>query len=338
MRVAVTGATGYVGAYTARALLDAGHSLRLLVHPDEPLDDALAAVGIRAGEHEVVRGDIRSTDVVAALVEGADSLLHAAGIVGVDDRREQLMWEVNVDATAALLARAVAEGLDPIVHVATYSALFPSPDPVIGPDSPTAVGRSAYGRTKSTADRIARALQATGAPVVITYPASIVGPPAGTRAGISTTGLVPIVRRRVAPSFPGGMAMIDVCDVADLHTAAMTPGLGPRRFVCGGEMLAFDDIVDVIEAAIGRPIRRVRMAPGLFRAMGRVSDAIGKVHAVSAGFSYEAAWLLTAATPTDDSAALALLGRPWRPARDALAASVRGLSPNGQAAGGPSAT
>lgn len=338
MRVAVTGSTGYVGAYTTRALLDAGHSLRLLVHPDEPLDDALAAVGIRADEHEVVSGDICSAEVVAALLEGADSLVHAAGIVGVDDSREQLMWDVNVDATAAVLARAVAAGLDPIVHVATYSALFPSPDPVIGPDSPTAVGRSAYGRTKSTADRIARALQMTGAPVVITYPASIVGPPAGTRAGISTAGLEAIVKHRIAPSFTGGMAMIDVRDVADLHAAAMTPGLGPRRFVCGGEMLGFDTIVDVIESAIGRPIHRVRMAPGLFRAMGRVSDAIAKVHAVSAGFSYEAAWLLTAATPTDDSAALALLGRPWQSAREALAASVRGISPDAQAAGGPSAT
>ena len=35
MRVAVTGATGYLGAHTALALLEAGHALDLLVPPHE---------------------------------------------------------------------------------------------------------------------------------------------------------------------------------------------------------------------------------------------------------------------------------------------------------------
>lgn len=325
VKVAVTGATGYVGAYTTRALLDAGHTVRLLIHPSERHDDALAAVGVDALEHGIVTGDVRDPVTVATLLDGADALLHAAGVVAVDDRLEQLMWEVNVDATSEILCRAVAAGLDPIVHVASYSALFPSPDPVIGPDSPPAVGRSAYGRTKSTADRIARALQCTGAPVVITYPASIVGPPAGTRTGISASGLVPIVRARVAPSFPGGMAMIDVRDVAELHAALMRPGLGPRRFVCGGELLGFDEIIDVLASATDRHIRRVRVPPSVIRAAGRASDLIGKVRPLAAGLSYEAAWLLTAATPTDDSAALAVLGRGWRSAREALADSAEPL-------------
>lgn len=323
MKVAVTGATGYVGAHTTRAVLDAGHDVRLLVHPDERLDDALAAVGVDARDHDVVVGDIRSSAVVERLLAGAEALLHAAGIVGVDDSQEQLMWEVNVDAAADVLARAAAHGLDPIVHVASYSALFPSPDPVIGPDSPPAIGRSAYGRTKSTADRIARALQTAGAPVVVTYPASVVGPPAGTRAGISASGLAPIMRLRVAPSFPGGMAMIDVRDVADVHAAILEPGHGPRRFVCGGEMVSFDEMIDVIEAVLGQPIRRVHLRPSVVRAAGRLGDMAARLGAGSAGLSYEAAWLLTAATPTDDTAALALIGRPWRSARDALADSVR---------------
>ncbi|MFA9565774.1 MAG: NAD-dependent epimerase/dehydratase family protein, partial [Acidimicrobiales bacterium] len=54
MKVAITGGTGFVGAHSARAMLDAGHELRLLVHPDDRLDDALAAVGIDATDHEIV--------------------------------------------------------------------------------------------------------------------------------------------------------------------------------------------------------------------------------------------------------------------------------------------
>nr|CRL68291.1 nucleoside-diphosphate-sugar epimerase [Mycolicibacter nonchromogenicus] len=33
MRIAVTGGTGYLGAHTVKTLLEAGHSVRLLVAP-----------------------------------------------------------------------------------------------------------------------------------------------------------------------------------------------------------------------------------------------------------------------------------------------------------------
>lgn len=321
MRIAVTGGTGYLGAHTTRALLADGHDVRLLVHPGESL--AAVSALFDSDRVDALRGDIREPEVIEALLEGCDAVLHAAGVVGTDNSREALMWQVNTAATATLLTRAALLGLDPIVHVASYSALFPSPDPVIGPDSPTAPGRSAYGRTKAAADRIARALQDAGAPVVITYPSSVVGPGLGGMRGVTATGWAPMVTAGVAPRLRGGMQMIDVRDVAAVHAAAMRPGRGPRRYLCGGELIAFDEIVDILEAASGRRIRRIPLAPSAFRGMGRVADAIGTVVPVSPGFGYEAAWLLTAATPTDDSRTLSELGLSWRPARDALAASVR---------------
>ncbi|MDQ2721996.1 MAG: NAD-dependent epimerase/dehydratase family protein [Actinomycetota bacterium] len=318
MRIAVTGATGYIGAHSAKALLAAGHQLRLLIHPAEHPEKSLGALDIRPTDYAAVVGDVRDSAVVAALLTGCDAVLHAAGIVGVDDRREALMWQVNTQATATLLTRAVGLGLDPIVHVASYSALFPCPDPVIGPDSPTADGRSAYGRTKSAADRIARALQAGGAPVVITYPSSVIGPAAGTQRGITATGWAGMLRYGVAPVFDGGMAMIDVRDVADVHAAVMRPGQGPRRYVCGGVMVPFATLVDLLEEGNGRRIRRLPVSKGAMKALGRACDLAAKVLPVSPGISYEAVWLLTTATPTDDSRTLTELGLSWRPVRQAL--------------------
>lgn len=324
VRIAVTGGTGYLGAHTVVALLADGHGVRLLVQPNEPVPEALTrAAETSEGSLETLVGDIRQRETVEQLLNGCDAVLHAAGVVGTDDRHEQLMWEINVEATSTLLARAAALGLDPIVHVASYSALFPSPDPVIGPDSPTAPGRSAYGRTKSTADRIARALQGTGAPVVITYPSSVVGPGLGGHPGVTASGWDVMVRARVAPQLTGGMQMIDVRDVAAVHAALMRSGKGPRRYMCGGELLRFNEIVDLLEEGAGQPFRRVPVPASLFRGMGRVSDAASRVLPVSSGLSFEAAWLLTAATPTDDSATLRDLGLAWRQVGPAIAESVR---------------
>jgi len=322
MLVAVTGGTGFLGAHSVRSLLDAGHRVRLLVHPDEQPERTLGALGVGGDRYEAVAGDVRDPDAVRRLLGDADAVLHMAGIVGVDDRREALMWEVNVAATAHVLGEAALRGLDPIVHVASYAALFPAPGPVIDHDTPTAVGRTAYGRTKAAADLFARGLQDAGAPVVITYPSSVVGPPAGDRAGISADGFAPLLRFGVSVGFDGAMAMIDVRDVADVHAAVMVAGQGPRRLVCGGELVPFDEAVDALGVGAGRAIRRVRLWPGAVRAMGRISDVVAARTPFPPSFSSEAARLLLAGTPTDDSAALAVLGRPWRPVREALHAAA----------------
>lgn len=133
MLIGVTGGTGYVGAHCVRALLAGGHHVRLLVGPDAEGAPVLRRF---AGYVEVLSGDIRETTTIEALLDGCDAVLHAAGVVGTDNRRSELMWQVNAYATESVLTRAVDRGLDPVVSVSTYSALFPPPDGVIGPDTP----------------------------------------------------------------------------------------------------------------------------------------------------------------------------------------------------------
>ncbi|OBI44299.1 dehydrogenase [Mycobacterium kyorinense] len=321
MRIAVTGGTGYLGAHTVRALLEAGHEVRLLVAPNDP-----AAVVDRfrtLGPVTVAVGDVRASSTIDELLGGADAVLHAAGIVGTDERRAQAMWDINAYATESILTRAVELGLDPVVSVSSYSALFPPPNGIITPDSPTADGRSAYAKTKGYADRVARRLQDAGAPVVVTYPSSVVGPAFGTAPGVTERGWAPIVRWAVAPSVPGGMQMVDVRDVADVHVRIMELGQGPRRYVCGGQLLSFDDMIDALEAGLGRRVRRIPVSPRVFRGIGRLADVAGRYLTLADGLSYEAAMLLTAATPTDDSKTLRELGITWRCPKAAIVESLR---------------
>jgi nucleoside-diphosphate-sugar epimerase len=327
MQIAVTGGTGYLGAQTVKALLEAGHSVRLLVAPgcgSEPVIPRLRELGTL----EVLDGDIRDDGVVGTLLDGCDSVLHAAGVVGTNDRQEKLMWDINAYATEAILTRAVAAGLDPVVSVSSYSALFPPPNGVIGPDSPTVPGRSAYARTKAYGERVARRLQEEGAPVVVTYPSSVVGPAFWTAPGVTERGWAPIVQYRVAPVVRGGMAMVDVRDIGLVHSSLMKPGRGPHRYLCGGIMVGFDEMIAAVEVGLGASVRRIRVAPSVFKGIGRVSDLASKLLPLPESLSYEAAWLLTSATPTDDSATLADLGLQWRSPVDAIVESLRaGLAP-----------
>jgi dihydroflavonol-4-reductase len=323
VQIAVTGGTGYVGAHTVRALLTAGHGVRLQFRANSRHDELLRRLS-DLGDLAPVAGDIRDAKAVAQLLDGCDALVHAAGVVGTDDRQEKLMWQINAHATESVLRLAHDRGLDPLVLVSSYTALFPPPGDTIGPETPTAAGRSAYAKTKAYADRVARGMQNDRAPVVVTYPSSVVGPAFFTAAGISEQGWEIMVRFGVAPSMKNAaMQMIDVRDVADVHVALMRPGLGPRRYVCGGELMSFDDIISAIEEGAGRRLQRIPVSPAVFRAMGRLGDLVNGVLPIGSTFSYEAAQLVTAAIPTDDSRTLADLGMAWRSARKAIIETYR---------------
>jgi hypothetical protein len=61
------------------------------------------------------------------------------------------------------------------------------------------------------------------------------------------------------------------------------------------------------------------------RALGRAADVANRYVSLPDGLSYEAAMLLTAATPTDDSTTLKELGMTWRCPKAAIVESVRSM-------------
>ncbi len=72
MYVALTGATGFVGSYTVRSLVGAGHRIRVLVRPTRDTS-WLEELGI-----EICRGEMTDEEALYALVEGADAVIHTA--------------------------------------------------------------------------------------------------------------------------------------------------------------------------------------------------------------------------------------------------------------------
>jgi len=136
VRVLVTGGTGFVGAHSVRALLDAGHEVRLLVRAPERVRPALDPLG--GGEVETAVGDVRDEAAVRAAAEsGLDPIVHVSSYVAL---------------------------------------LPPPPDGRITADAPVGRPAGPYARSKAQSEAIARRLQDEGAPVVITQPGAVWGP------------------------------------------------------------------------------------------------------------------------------------------------------------------
>ena len=102
MLVSVTGGTGYVGAHSVAAILNAGHQVRLLVRDRSKVDSALAPLGIGADAVDgidTVVGDVLDETSVARLVRGADAVLHAASVYSFDSRQYPRMRKTNARGT-----------------------------------------------------------------------------------------------------------------------------------------------------------------------------------------------------------------------------------------------
>jgi nucleoside-diphosphate-sugar epimerase len=112
MKVALTGATGFLGRHFTVAALAAGDTVSALVRPG-------AQVEPRPGL-TLVRGDLADREALRELVTGAEAVVHLAAVgVQVRNRHWQQMVQVNVEQPLALAEAAAEARVARLVAVGT---------------------------------------------------------------------------------------------------------------------------------------------------------------------------------------------------------------------------
>jgi nucleoside-diphosphate-sugar epimerase len=327
VRVALTGGTGYVGAFTVKALVDAGHQPQVLVRSESRLTDRLAALGVDTGAVDVVVGDMTDADIVATAVTGCDAAIHAAAAVAVLNRADaERAFDINVTGTRHVLDSALAAGCDPVVHVSSVAVFGHDGPPVITADDPlSAGGDNPYGRSKAVADQYARDLQAAGKPVVIVYPGGVTGPAAGDSYGEVADGFVSMLKTGCLVTNAGGIDVVDVRDLAAVLVATLQAGRGPRRYTAGGRLVRLPELGKLIRRLTGRRFPVLPVPGAAFRGLGRATDVVRRVAPFETVFTEEAMQALTLVRPTDDTAVEQDLGVRYRDPAETVAASLRAL-------------
>jgi nucleoside-diphosphate-sugar epimerase len=119
MRVALTGATGFIGRYIVRHLLGQGHSLRCW-HRSTSNRDGID----RSDQLEWIEGDLRDSASAKDLVHGCDAVVHAAlyrpgtGFRGAEGDLIEFVQK-NLLGTLALIEAARAAGTRRFVFLST---------------------------------------------------------------------------------------------------------------------------------------------------------------------------------------------------------------------------
>ncbi len=121
-RTLVTGGAGYVGSSLVPKLLDRGTSVRVLDSLAVGDGRSVLAAWGRDG-YEFVPGDVRDRAARAAALEGVDTVVHLAAVVGdpACARDPDAARAVNLGGTRALLTEAKQGGVSRFVFASTCS-------------------------------------------------------------------------------------------------------------------------------------------------------------------------------------------------------------------------
>ncbi|NRB42722.1 MAG: SDR family NAD(P)-dependent oxidoreductase [Pseudomonadales bacterium] len=292
MKVLVTGGTGFVGSHTAKALKEAGHHVRLLVRSKDKAKSVFNKLGIEIDD--IIVGDITDKAAVAKAVAGCDAVIHSAAMVSTAAKDAQRVYETNVGGTKNVMDCSLDAGIKKIIYVSSVSALFNVGDEVMNENSPVCVAHNPYGRSKVECENLVRELQEKGAPIVITYPAGVVG---SHDPGLSEPhyGLKMFVGLFTFTSSTG-MQFVNVRDIANAHVAIIERVTGPDRFMLGGHYYSWNDLLAITRKLTGRQLPYVHIPGNLLRMLGKCADVVIKITGkqfpfTAEGMTYASQWV-----------------------------------------------
>ncbi len=273
MTVAVTGATGHLGANLIRQLLDDGRSVRALTV--EPVDRPIAALdGL---EIERVCADVRDPDAMMAAFRGVETVFHLAARISVVRWDAADVWATNVDGTQNVVDACIANGVKRLVHVSSFHAIKPEANKATLEDRPSSYDESlaAYPRSKAFAEAIVRDAALRGLHAVIVNPTAMIGPwDTGSMFGSLMRDLW---RGRIPALVDGGVNLVDVRDVATSMRAAERLGRRGERYILAGHWLSMRELAEIACPFARRRVPKLVVPMRLARAMAPVATRFARL-------------------------------------------------------------
>ena len=191
MKLAITGGTGFVGSHLIDQAVATGHRLSALTRRPQPPRDGVTWIAGNLGDREAL----------TRLVEGADAVIHVAGLLSAAN--EAAFDRANVAGTLAMLAAATAAGNRRFVFVSSLAAREP--------------GLSMYGGSKARAEELVRE---SGLDWSIVRPPAVYGP--GDRETLELFKMAKLGLMLMPPD--GRLSLIHADDLARLLLALAAPG------------------------------------------------------------------------------------------------------------------
>jgi dihydroflavonol-4-reductase len=327
----VTGATGFLGSQLVRTLIARGEYVKAFVRPGSNLAQL---AGLPNERFKLAVGDIRIEQSVFAALSGCSRMYHVAANFKMWDAQRSRIVDPAIEGARATMRAARARKLEKIVVTSSAGVLGTTETEALMDENHAFNLRDpeAYFAAKVAADEVVNEFLSAGVPIVTVLPATIAGP-GDWKPTPNGQLLLEYLKTPPTSHFPvsgGGLNVVDVEDVAEGHVLAMERGEIGERYILGGENLTFSQVFETLCDLTGLSEPTAPKSKGVMQLAGILFELNARFRGGEPRITSRMArdyvdtfsWLSSAKAERE-------LGYTHRPARAALARSVRWFLANG---------
>jgi dihydroflavonol-4-reductase len=319
MRIFVTGGTGFIGTHLVKCLAETEHELVCLTRKSSDAS-ALKQLGVT-----VAVGDVTDKGSLLRGMQGCDWVANLANLFVFWVPDKQIYQDVNVEGTRNVMEAALEVGISKVVHISTV-AVWGQVGAVISEDTPMGMQRaSEYARTKYAGDLIVwRLYEEQGLPLVVIYPAAVVGPNDPKATGRYIKNLVRHkMPAQVLTNAPFNFVYVgDVCE-GIIRALEKEDNIG-EKYLVAGENLTFGELNQLIGDVAGVWLPPLRLPDAVTTLNATLLTAMSKLtkRPPWLDLSVDQIALMKQGFVVDGSKAERELGLRYTPIRQALEKAI----------------
>ena len=268
MKCLVTGATGFVGSWLTKLLVNKGHSVRVFCRDTSKAPE----------KTEVFSGDINQIDALKKATLGVDVVYHLAGLVSYGKKHFEAMQKVNVQGTQNVIDACIHSNTQRLIHISSVAAIGASFTPnTLNEESDFLIEdlNLGYFQTKKQAEDLVKKYVKSGKlNAVILNPSTIYGPSDMLK---SSRKIHLRVAKGLFPFYPpGGVSIIDIESVVDAIYIATTKGCKGERYILSGENILIKQLFQIITEIVGRKSFFIPIPRTCLQVLGKIGDQFEK--------------------------------------------------------------
>lgn len=257
----VTGASGLIGSFVCRKLVEKGYAVKAL---KRNTTDLSLVQDIRE-QINWVDGDLLNVSEIGSYLKGVDKIIHCAAFISYDSRDEELMQQVNVEGTANLVNWAVQKKIGLFVHLSSVASIGKDKHSVISNEETqwtNDIKTSAYARSKHQAELEVWRAWAEGLNTIIINPSLVLGPGDWDRSSTQVFKYIEQENR----FYTGGIVnYVDVRDVAEVTYRLLESGHYGERFIVNADSVSYKELFDTIATKMGKKAPQIQVKGPVIR-------------------------------------------------------------------------
>ncbi|MFN0016131.1 MAG: SDR family NAD(P)-dependent oxidoreductase [Saprospiraceae bacterium] len=265
-KILLTGATGFIGAYMLRLLLNKGYRVRALRRADSRID----LIRDIAHEAEWAKGDVTDLGALEDAFDGITHVCHCAAMVSFHPKDSRRMMQVNVEGTANMVNLALDFGVQKFVHVSSIAALGRAKNrPNLNEKCQwvQSSDNSQYAISKYLSEQEVWRGHAEGLPVAIANPSVVLG---SGYWDVGTGKMFKQVHSGLKFWSVGSTGLVDVRDVSQFLLLLLESDISGERFILNGRNTSFRDLFFLIADELDARRPSVKVTPLLAEIAWRV--------------------------------------------------------------------